>query len=493
MSGPAGNKLIYYRIIALWVLCEAMLGGIIHGFKIPVSGLVVGSCAVTCICLLAWYVPVKGAILKATIIVAIFKMMLSPQAPPPAYIAVFFQGLLGELLFWKRRMFTLCCVVLAVLSLLESGLQRILVLTIVYGNDIWKVINNFFNGLTGQKTTTNYSLWIGGGYVVLHLVTGLLVGWWTSLLPQKIKAWTGKEKYRLPVTGNDPLILPAAGKRKSRIKRGLLIVWILLIALYVQSYFQLGRPLLPSHVSLRILVRSVIILFAWVFIVSPFLRKWLHSWLKKKQLTAQSEVQHVLSLLPATKQLVLQSWKISAGQRGWNRLSNALKIILTNALEPRSTPQAIYILSGPVQTGKTTLLMDWIKNKKEVTGILTPVVEGKRVFMNIQTGEVFPMEAVEGEQEVLTIGRYVFSKINFDKAIQVVRQGMNNPGWLLIDEIGPMELRGEGFGTVLHEVINLRKEKLILVVRDKDDMPERVKAAFNVPGAAVIRSLSGLG
>ena len=68
--------LIYYRLIALWVICEAMLGGIIHGLRIPVSGLIVGSASVICISLIAFYNPVKGAILKATLIVAIFKMML---------------------------------------------------------------------------------------------------------------------------------------------------------------------------------------------------------------------------------------------------------------------------------------------------------------------------------------------------------------------------------------------------------------------------------
>src|SRR5436190_14786354 len=147
LYSPLGDRGIYYRLIALWVLCEAMLGGIIHGFKIPVSGLIVGSCAVICICLIAYYVPAKGAIIKATIIVAVFKMMLSPQAPPPAYIAVFFQGCLGELLFWNRRFHTLSSILLAMLALLESGLQRILVLTIVYGNEFWKAINDFINGL----------------------------------------------------------------------------------------------------------------------------------------------------------------------------------------------------------------------------------------------------------------------------------------------------------------------------------------------------------
>ena len=53
---------VYFKLTALWVLCEAMLGGMIHGLKIPVSGLLVGSCAVVCICLLAWYVPARGTI-----------------------------------------------------------------------------------------------------------------------------------------------------------------------------------------------------------------------------------------------------------------------------------------------------------------------------------------------------------------------------------------------------------------------------------------------
>src|SRR5258706_9095264 len=144
------DKLIYYRLIALWVLCEAMLGGIIHGFKIPVSGLIVGSCAVICICLIAYYVPAKGTIIKATIIVAIFKMMLSPQAPPPAYIAVFFQGLMGELLFWEKRFFRLFCVVLALLAMVESAFQRVVSITIIYGNDFWTAVNGFLKKLTGS-------------------------------------------------------------------------------------------------------------------------------------------------------------------------------------------------------------------------------------------------------------------------------------------------------------------------------------------------------
>ncbi|MBL0069180.1 MAG: hypothetical protein IPP39_12015 [Chitinophagaceae bacterium] len=482
----SGVGAIYYRLIALWVLCEAMLGGIIHGLKIPVSGLIIGSCAVLCISLIAWYVPNKGAIIKATLVVAIFKMMLSPQAPPPAYIAVFFQGTLGELLFFRNRKFySLSCIILALLALLESGLQRILVLTIVYGNDLWTVINNFINGLTKQKTTTNYSQLIAGGYVLLHFFTGLLVGWWAMLLPHRITQWQQKKELLLATDDSAAINIPAATKKSKRFKKGLFIAWLLLIALYVQSYFKLGTPLLPSYIALKIFLRSLIIVLSWIFIVGPLLKKLLHRWLQKKQTRSQEEVREVLKLLPGTQQLIVQSWKQSAGYKGWKRMSMTGKMILANALRP-SIPESIYILTAPIQSGKTTALINWAAKRNDVYGIFTPVINGKRVFMNANNKEQFPMEAISGEPGIITVGRFVFSKKNFDKAIQIIRESMHKEGWLVIDEIGPLELSGEGFHDVLKEVLSNRSEKIILVIRD--GIAERVKEYFNVTVAAIINN-----
>ena len=137
------SKQVYFRLIALWVICEAFAGGIMHAAKFPFSGLIVSSLAITCIILIAHYVPTRSAIIKATVIVAIFKLMLSPHSPSTAYIAVFFQGMMGQLLLSNKRYFNFGAVILAVLSLVESAIQRILVLVIVYGNELWKVINGF--------------------------------------------------------------------------------------------------------------------------------------------------------------------------------------------------------------------------------------------------------------------------------------------------------------------------------------------------------------
>jgi nucleoside-triphosphatase THEP1 len=149
----------------------------------------------------------------------------------------------------------------------------------------------------------------------------------------------------------------------------------------------------------------------------------------------------------------------------------------------------IFVLTAPMQSGKTTSLINWSAARNDVHGILTPVVGGKRVFMNAQTKEQFPMEAT-GKEEAIVVGRFVFSKKEFEKAIQAIRDAMNKYGWLVIDEIGPMELRGEGFCDVLKEVLMLRKEKIVLVVRE--GMAEQVIKYFNIHDAETLHDITTL-
>src|SRR4030095_15045272 len=283
LSSTTFSKQTYYRLIALWVLCEAMLGGIIHALKIPVSGLIVGSAAVICISLIAYYAPGKGNIFRATIIVCIFKMILSPQAPILAYFAVFFQGVVGELLFRNKKFYKASCLLLGLIALLESGLQRIIVLTLVYGNNFWKVLNDFINNLSGQKSFTNYSLYIGLGYVVLHLLTGAVIGWWAGIIPERVSNWRDKYPHLPNGTERAEQIIPVRQGRRMWIKKSVLVIWIILTLLYLQSNFKIGDPILPTRLPLQILIRSIIIILAWYFLVGPILSFLLKEWLQTRK------------------------------------------------------------------------------------------------------------------------------------------------------------------------------------------------------------------
>jgi nucleoside-triphosphatase THEP1 len=391
---------------------------------------------------------------------------------------------MGELLFWHRRYYKAACLILAVIALIESGFQRILMLTIIYGDDLWKAINEFLNGLTKQKAGTNYSLILGAAYVLLHVLAGMLAGWIAAKLPGRIANWQAAGTNTFIWTSPDATDI-SSGQKKKHWKTSMIVIWLVLVILYVQSYYRLGPPLLPSHISLTILLRSLIIVFAWVFIIGPVSKRLLQAWLKKKQTAATVEIHHVLSLLPSMKQLVATCWRKTAQASGWNRIASFIKILLVNALGG-TAEASLFLLSAPIQSGKTTSLIKWSETRNDVFGILSPVVNGKRMFMDAHLRQLFDMEADPGLPDALVVGRYRFSQAAFDKAAGIVRKAAEEEGWLVIDEIGPMELNGNGFADLVTDLLKQKndRQKIILVVRE--GLIDAVKNHFRLHDAVVI-------
>ena len=102
----------------------------------------------------------------------------------------------------------------------------------------------------------------------------------------------------------------------------------------------------------------------------------------------------------------------------------------------------VIILTGEIQTGKTTLLQQFCRQRNDVAGILTPVVNGKRVFYDIAGKNSFSMEA-SGDEDSIPIGKYVFSVAAFAKANNILLSAVahNDCKYLIIDEIGPLEIK----------------------------------------------------
>lgn len=127
----------------------------------------------------------------------------------------------------------------------------------------------------------------------------------------------------------------------------------------------------------------------------------------------------------------------------------------------------IYILTGDIQTGKTTSLMNWCEQRADVAGILTPIIDDKRKFVNVFSNAVFDMEANNEEKDILLIGKYRFSLKAFDRAKQILLQSLPSTiNYLIIDEIGFLEIKGEGFYECVKTILKKNiDQKIILVVR----------------------------
>jgi nucleoside-triphosphatase THEP1 len=132
----------------------------------------------------------------------------------------------------------------------------------------------------------------------------------------------------------------------------------------------------------------------------------------------------------------------------------------------------IYILSQPVQTGKTTLLMNWIGTQKNVGGILTPDINGKRKLYDVGTQAYHDLQLNE-DADGLKIGRFVFDETVFEHARNILSHSAKQQySWVVVDEIGRLEMdRKDGLEPAISELIHHYKthpieSKLLLVIRD---------------------------
>jgi nucleoside-triphosphatase THEP1 len=144
----------------------------------------------------------------------------------------------------------------------------------------------------------------------------------------------------------------------------------------------------------------------------------------------------------------------------------------------------IFWVTGEINSGKTTGLQNRVSGRNDVYGILTPKVEGKRIFQDIKTGEHWRMES-EGEEESLQVGRYSFSLSGFQKANDVLLNALHLEGkrWIILDEIGPLELNGLGFSSFLQNATKKCENDLnlglVMVVRTQ--LVDSVVEKFGIP------------
>jgi len=154
---------------------------------------------------------------------------------------------------------------------------------------------------------------------------------------------------------------------------------------------------------------------------------------------------------------------------------------------------SIFILSGPVHSGKTTKLLKWCNRQKNIAGILMPDMDGSRKILNLHTKAVFDIECTDPlhtAEPLTAIGRYYFYTAAFEKANHILLQALSqNPGWLVIDEAGKLELAGKGFHDPIVKAVafysNVNNPGNLLISA-RDSLCNEVISFFNIKACRVI-------
>ena len=130
----------------------------------------------------------------------------------------------------------------------------------------------------------------------------------------------------------------------------------------------------------------------------------------------------------------------------------------------------IYLLAGTKNSGKSTRLLQWAEKQKGIIGIICPRENGKRELFSIYSNTFKEYEVDNESRPVFKIGKYNFLKDSFDWAEKELLKALEiEPQWLVIDEIGPLELQGKGFDKIVKQLLfdsDLPETNLIIVVRE---------------------------
>lgn len=279
------NKTKYQGIITLWAVAECGLGGIMHALKIPFTGIVVGSISVICLYFIAKYSEQKTkSIIEATATVLMIKLLASPHSPWQAYVAVSFQALMAIVLLSWKKISTVHIFAFTIITQLESAVQRILIMVLVFGND-------FISAL--DKAIIQIIKWMGISYegslvwpvflayVALHLLTGIVLGFWIPGLEGDVDDMKKKEIVLPP---------PINAQNKKRYNRIWFVLGIGLLLPLTAAWILNDKSLV--YVFLRVLV----ITMTFIFILTPIIKYFI------KRFTTlnanQHQVDHVITQLP---------------------------------------------------------------------------------------------------------------------------------------------------------------------------------------------------
>lgn len=297
-----------YKLTLLWAFAESGLGGLLHGLRLPITGLVLGGFSVLTISLIAHLSTKPGQdILKATILVVSIKFVASPHSPLAAYIAVFFQGVLGASLFSMLRRTRFSVLLFAVIALLESAIQKPLVATLFFGTEIWNALDEFANKLLSYVNgwrLENFSGWLISIYTGIHMLWGIVLGYWAFRLPARIESI--KELPAVTQAYEHALRTTRKGtKRRSFI----LLSFFFLIGLLAVVYT------LPQENRWLYLGRSIAIIAIIFLIVTPLLKKLLGKWSRENK----AVVDDYWQALPKLMQQVQIAWQLAKQAKGYVR------------------------------------------------------------------------------------------------------------------------------------------------------------------------------
>jgi hypothetical protein len=248
---------------------------------------------------------------------------------------------MGEVLLQSKKYIKITAIILGIVTLLQSALQKIIVLTIVYGNNLWETIDVFVNFIIQQipfvspgSEALQFSFWLLSIYTGVHALAGIFSGIIAPKIPDWLKSEHEKRSEILIMENWEEIEdVRTYKKKRSWIRKPSAYLIISLAGLIVVLSY-LFPEISESQASQAIIMilRSTCILILWYSLLGPYLLKISQNYLKSKQNVHATEVQKTLHILTPMRYVIYKIWNISSQYSGLKRIKFFIKMSLINIL-----------------------------------------------------------------------------------------------------------------------------------------------------------------
>ena len=531
----------------IWAAAEIVLGSFLHNLRVPFSGNMLTAIALVILIAVSYRWRQHGLYWRAGLICALMKT-LSPSAIIfGPMIAIIMESVLLEISVRLLGRTYIGFMIGSMLAMSWNLFQKVFNMIIFYGGNLVEIYSGI-TGWAGKQLNLQFDAFWAPLFLLLAVyalfgaasaVAGIITGRRIALLPGEEllpePAITGNQEkrkitpfgYSLPWLAADILIvagmlmvvsmlpwiwwiivvIPAVTVLALRYKRamrqlskpGFWITFVVITMLSALVFTAIGQEKISLSEAVLIGVqmnfRAVIIIVGFsalgTELYNPKIRE-LFSRTRMRQLPLALELSTaslpaMIADMPDFRTAVKQPVSIL------NRMITRVEQRLTEVRKEQESKRKVFIVTGAVGEGKTAWLakLEGLLKEKELKagGILALRImeEGKVIgydITDIRTGDRTPFLRHTGDATV-GVERFTMDPSGYRAGEKALDPHSNRSmNVVIVDEVGPLELRGEGWSEMIRGLIHETRAILILAVRK--NLAGEVTERFSISPAEII-------
>lgn len=512
---------------SIWASFEIVVGSFLHNVKFPLSGTILATLGVILMIAFAQIWKENGLFIRAGLIAALMKSISPSAILIGPMTGIFFEALLVEISLFVFRRNIFGYLIAGILALYSVLIHKVATLLILYGFDIVKITENLYFFLSKQLNIKNLGFYEALGILSLAYVGigifAAIIGYITGKKAKNNKFEANNVEFStfknnfLEIGDNQKYsarflilhIIVIVGIFASINKLNLIFssivsliyllfcflwykrtyrhfkkigFWIqIMIVLVFSILFYSGVQnisLLNEEgllVGLAMIVRMLVLIVGFaavsVELRNPFVKTLLF---KNGFGNLYNSLGLAFSVLPGLMKLATNPKKMikSPGKVIIDMIQNANSIYdsFVKSIQQRK----VIIITGERGEGKSTFLLNLVTKLEEknipVGGFIARghVKNGKRSGFDIVDIHTKQEMQLSSTQKIgnLQIGKFYFNQKAIEFGQKITEENyVKNDKFVIIDEIGPLELKNKGWSEVVEDIFNMPNKTQIWTVR----------------------------